>query len=144
MSFCKTTKMLKSNKRFHPRLIVADHFDSIINKINIETEAILCDQSLGEEIIYELNKTRQEQINKVKEIVKINMPQQDFDLNDFGQKWSNLMDDPLLNFEDRIDKIKQELISIDCVLLEHSKIINGLNLWITTGFYNKKDLEFLK
>jgi hypothetical protein len=135
--------MSNQNKSFHPRLIITDHFDLIINKIDIKIETLLLDQSLTKERINELNKSRQEQIYIVKEIEKINLDQQEFNLNDYDQKWSILISDPLLEFEQKIDKIKQEIISIDCVLLEQSTTVNGLNLWITSEFQNKKDLEFL-
>ncbi len=136
--------MSNQNKSFHPLLIIKDHFDSIVNKIDIKTETLLLDQSLAKERINELNKSRQEQIDKVKEIEKINLDRQEFNLNDYEQKWSILICDPLVKFGQKIDKIKQEIISIDCVLLEQPTTVNGLNLWITSEFQNKKDLEFLR
>jgi len=136
--------MSNQNKSFHPRLVITDHFDFIVNKIDIKTETLLLDQSLAKERINELNKSRQEQISKVKEIEKINLDRQEFNLNDYEQKWSILICDPLVEFEQKIDKIKQEIISIDCVLLEQPTTVNGLNLWITSEFQNKKDLEFLR
>jgi hypothetical protein len=132
------------NKSFHPRLIITDHFESIINKIDIKTETLLLDQSLTKERIDELNKARQLQIDKVNEIEKLNLPQENFNLNSFEQQWSSLIDDSSLDFETKIDQIKERLISIDCVLLEQAKTINGLNLWITARFYNKRNLEFLE
>jgi hypothetical protein len=132
------------NKSFHPRLIITEHFDSIINKIDIKTETLLQDQSLTQERIDELNRARQLQIDKVKEIEKLNLTQKDFDLNSFEQQWSLLIEDLSLDFDTKINQIKEELISIDCVLLEQAKTINGLNLWITARFYNKSNLEFLE
>ena len=136
--------MSNQNESFHPLLIITDHFDFILNKIDIKTETLLLDQSLAKERVNELNKSRQEQINKVKEIEKINLDRQEFNLNDYEQKWSILICDPLVKFGQKIDKIKQEIISIDCVLLEQPTTVNGLNLWITSEFQNKKDLEFLR
>jgi hypothetical protein len=135
--------MSNQNKSFHPRLIITDHFDFIINKIDITIETLLLDQSLTKERINELNEARQAQINKVKEIEKINLNRQEFNLTDYEKKWSILIYDPLLEFEQKIDKIKQEIISIDCVLLEQPTTVNGLNLWIMSEFQNKKNLEFL-
>ena len=41
-------------------------------------------------------------------------------------------------------QIKEELILIDCVLLEQPKSLNCLDLWITSWFYNQDNLNFLK
>ena len=49
--------------------IIVDHFDDIINQIDIKTETLLQDQSLfPEEKRNKLNKIRDEQIEKIKEI----------------------------------------------------------------------------
>ena len=131
--------MSNSNQSFNPRLIINDHFDLIINKIDIQTETLLLNQSLSKEKINELNKTRQEQIDKVREIEKFN--QSEFNLLEYEEKWSTLIDDQSLTFEQKIEKIKQELIAADCILLEQAKCINGYYLWVTSEFHNKNDLE---
>ena len=54
-----------------------------------------------------------------------------------------------------MDRIKEDLIRFDCVLLEQPKKTvwknqtllveqNPFILWITSWYYNKKDLDFLK
>ena len=49
--------------------IIVDHFDDIINQIDIKTDTLLQDQSLfPEEKRNKLNKIRDEQIEKIKEI----------------------------------------------------------------------------
>jgi hypothetical protein len=134
--------MPNSNQSFNPRLIINDHFDLIINKIDIQTETLLLNQSLSKEKINELNKTRQEQIDKLREIEQFNLS--GVNLLEYEEKWSTLIDDQSFNFEQKVEKIKQDLIAADCILLEQEKIINGFNLWITSEFYNKNDLEFLE
>ena len=100
------------------RLIINDHFDDVINQIDIKTETLLQDQSLTEDKRIKLNKIREEQIEKIKELKEINLN--------------------LLNNED------EELIHFDCVLLEQPESLNGFDLWITSWFYNEKDLKFLR
>ena len=113
-----------SNEDQNPRLFIVDHFDDIINEIDIKTETLFLDQSLTEETRNKLNKIRDEQIEKIKEIKEINL---------------NL----LQNEEEELEDL-EKLIHFDCVLLEQPKNLNGFVLWITSWFYNKENLEFLK
>ena len=113
---------LKNN--FHSHLTIIDHFDEIINKIDIKTETLLQDQSLTEEIRNKLNEIREEQIEKIKEIKEINLN--------------------LLQKNEEEEEDIEKLIHFDCVLMEPTTTLNGLVLWITSGFYNQQDLEFLK
>ena len=110
--------MSKLNKKFNQRLTLIDHFDEIINQIDIKTETLLQNQSLTEETRNKLNEIREEQIEKIKEMKEINLN--------------------LLNNED------EEIIHFDCVLLEQPESLNGFDLWITSWFYNEKDLKFLR
>ena len=137
--------MANNIQSFHPKLIIADHFALIINKIDIQNETLLCDQTLTKERIDELNRTRQEQIDKIKEIENLNLSEnRDLNLNEYEAKWAALINEPSMDFEQKVDIIKEQLISADCVLLEQPKSLNGFNLWITSEFYNKNNLAFLK
>ena len=117
--------MTKQNQ--NSPLMIVDHFDDVINKIDIKTETLFLDQSLTQEKRNKLNEIRDEQIEKIKEIKEINL---------------NL----LQNEEDEDEELDLEkLIQFDCVLLEQPKTsLNGFVLWITSGFYNQENLEFLK
>ena len=111
-----------SNEDQNPRLFIVDHFDDIINQIDIKTETVLLDQSLTQEKRNKLNEIREKQIEKIKEIKEINLN--------------------LSNNEEVSDL--EKLIHFDCVLLEQPKnSLNGIVLWITSWFYNKENLEFL-
>ena len=108
--------MTKQNQCF--QLIIIDHFDDIINQIDIKTETLFQDQSLTQETRDKLNEIREKQIEKIKEIKEINLS--------------------LLQNE------VEEIIHFDCVLLEQPKSVNGFVIWITSWFYNEKDLKFLR
>ena len=111
-------------QNLNQRLIITDHFDDIINQIDIKTETLLVKKIFSEEIRKELNKIRDEQIEKIKEIKEINLSF-------------------LQNNEEEEDL--EKLIYFDCVLLEQPKnSLNGFVLWITSGFYNRENLEFLR
>ena len=58
---------------FNSRLMIIDHFDDIINQIDIKTETLLQDQSLTEETRNKLNEIRGKQIEKIKEIKETNL-----------------------------------------------------------------------
>ena len=118
--------MSNSNKIFYSQLKIIDHFDDVINQIDIKTETLLMDQSLTEEIRKELNEIRDEQIEKIKEIKEINL---------------NLLQN---NEEEELELDLEKLIHFDCVLLEQPKSVNGYVIWITSWFYNEKDLKFLR
>ena len=108
------------------RLIIIDHFDDVINQIDIKTETLLENKIFSEEIRKELNEIRDKQIEKIKEIKEINL---------------NLLQN---NEEDELEDL-EKLIHFDCVLLEQPQnSLNGFDLWITSWFYNEKDLKFLR
>ena len=123
--------MTNENQSFEPRLIVVEHFDQIINEIDIKTETLLQDQSLTEEKRNKLNEIRDEQIEKIKEIKQINL---------------NL----LQNEKEELELELEEIINFDCVLLERPTRIGTqsrlgyFDLWITSWYYNQKNLDFLK
>ena len=114
---------------FNSRLMIVDHFDEIINQIDIKTETLLMDQSLKKKTRDKLNEIRDKQIEKIKEIKEINL---------------NLLQNDKETKEKEEEIVLEKLIHFDCVLLEQPKSLNGFYLWITSWFYNEKDLNFLR
>jgi len=138
--------MSLQNQSINPKLIIAGHFDEIINEIDIKTESLISDPSCQGETINEINDLREKQIKDLKELKELNLsnlPQQ-FNENEYRQKWSHVLDDNSLEYEHKLDQMKEELILNDCVLLKNSNQINGCVLWITSWFHNKMNLDFLK
>ena len=131
---------------FHPRLIIVDHFDEIINQIDIQTESLLVDQSLPEETKKEINALREKQIEEIKELKELNLNHllPIFNEDEYRQKWAHVIDDNSLEYKHKIDKIKERLILYDCVLLQNRRQANGCKLWISSWFHNEMNLEFLK
>ena len=157
--------MAKKFESFHPRVIIDEHFDELINRIDLNTEEIFHEKNtIGNNQIVrthlendELNELRQRQIQKLKEVNEINLKQfQNFNEEEFEKKWSSVIDNVSLRYEEKLDRIKEGIVSIDCVLLENSSkslvsvgsILtqkpNCINLWITDWFYNAENLEVLK
>jgi hypothetical protein len=132
---------------FHPQMIIVDHFDEIINQIDIKTETLLERHILTDETRNKLNKIREKQIeiiNELKEMNLVGLTSGIFNEFAYRQKWSHVIDDISLDYKEKLDKIKEESIIFDCVLLENSNLINGLEIWITSWYHNEKNLEFLK
>jgi hypothetical protein len=138
--------MTKATQSFHPQMIIVNHFDELINQIDIKTETLLLYQSLSDEERNKLNETRATQIKCIDEIKELNLSRlpQKFCEEEYSGKWSHVIDDESLEYKHKIDKIKEEIILCDCVLLENPRLINDLNLWITSWYYNEKNLDFLK
>jgi hypothetical protein len=145
---CFLEEQMATNNQsfFHPRLIIVDHFDEAINQIDIKTETILLDQALSLEMRNEFNDLREKQIEKIDEIKELNLSHlpQKFNEEEFRQKWSHVVDDDSLEYRHKIDRIKEEIILYDCVLLDNPKSVNGCILWITSWFHNERDLDFLR
>ena len=134
--------MKKQNQSF--RLIIVDHFDEIINQIDIKTETLLEQEAnLNKKSKLDsgtdnrrncLNEIRETQIKQIKEIKEKN-------LNLLNEKETKeLEEDDSLD----LDKIKEKLIHFDCVLLEKPNSLKGFDLWITSVFYNQENIEFLR
>ena len=139
--------MSNQHKSFHPRLIITDHFDGMINHIDVITETLLVDKSFTEEKRNELNEMREKQIEKLKEIEKLNLSRlpQEIDEDEYRQKWLHILEDKSLDYYQKLDLIKKELILIDCILFEQPKnLINGLDLLVLSWYYDAENFDFLE
>ena len=139
------SKMSLQNQSFHPQLIIVDHFDDLINRIDIHTEFVLEDQSLTEREKIEINDVRAKQIEEINEMkeLSLNHLSPHFNEDEYSQKWAHVMDDNSLEYKNKIDVIKEEIILEDCVLLGNPNQINAFDCWLTSWFHNEKNLEFL-
>ena len=96
------------HQNFQPRLIIADHFDEIINQIDVKTETLLENQIFTEETRNELNAMRERQVDKLKELKDLNLnhlPRQ-IDEAKFREKWSHVIEDNSLEYKQKTDKTK--------------------------------------
>ncbi len=148
-----------ANDAYNPRKMIGDHFIRIIDKISEQTNSELIILNLKyaitpetianpddqKELISrqnELKKLRNEQIKKVNEIAYLNVI--DFKEDEFKTKRTTLINNPSLDEEQKFEKILEEIISYDCILLEQAKVKNGLDLWTTPWFSNRRNRKFLE
>ncbi len=139
--------MTEKNQNFSPRLMIIDHFDDMISQIDIKTEALLeSGKKTSKDSQKKLNDLREKLIEKIKELKELNLSHLPENINEekYAQKWAHVIDDKSLDYKQKADEIKEELILVDCVLLENPDEKNGINLWITAWFHNEKSVAFLK
>ena len=144
--------MSHENLFYHPRLIINEHFDKILNQIDVKTELLLAKPEIRnqKEVEVDLNETRKRQIEMLKEIERLNfnhLTKFDFE-NEYDQIWSSVLDENVLSYEQKkelySERIRERIIKYDCVLFENAKLSNGLDLWIMPWSYNQMNLEFFK
>jgi hypothetical protein len=123
--------MSNSNRKFFSRLLIINHFDNVINQIDIRTETLLQDKSLTKETRDKLNEIRKKQIEKIEEIMEIN-------LNHLKNK------EKTEGLEEDDEIALERLIHFDCVLLERPKSLNGLVLTITSWYFNQNNFQMLR
>ncbi len=123
---------------FKIRLIIAEHFDKLKNKIDINTETLFdTNRQMNESRRNEINTIRDNQIKKLDEIEREN-----FSLCFSTNKPVLLLND--VNIELNLEKLKEDiLISRDCILLDDENLINKTSLWIVPFFVSKVNMEFL-
>ncbi len=136
------------HKSFNPRVIIVDHFDDVTNKIDIRTETILHEKSqfLSEKRQQFLNKLRQTFLDKIDQVKEKNLSlfTSNNDEEAFNLKWNHVIESDQLEFEQKIEKLKEDLISFDCIVISDEKCALDIALWITPWYYNEKSLGILK
>jgi hypothetical protein len=100
--------------------IINDHFNQIINKGKNPDK---------------------DQIEKIKEIKENNLKKLD---NVDNERLKLIKENFSLDEQQKIDRIKEEIIKEDCVILEDPKQSKRSILCLSSWFYNQKDLEFIQ
>ena len=121
------------------RLILAEHFDKLKNKIDINTETLFdTNRQMDEKRQNEINTIRDTQLKKLDEIERENVS-----LCSVTNKLELLLLNDV-DIEQNEEKLKEDiLISSDCILLDDENLINKTSLWIVPFFVSKVNLEFL-
>jgi len=129
---------------FHPNLLISDHFENVINQIDIATE-IQLEKALNIDETNQLNLLRDNQIKIIKEILKMHLTKLGkYSKEQHMQISFQVLNNPSLKNEEKVDLIKEKIIDTDCLIIENSPTISKLSLWIVPWFYNSQSLEFIK
>jgi hypothetical protein len=136
------------HKSFNAKVIIVDHFDDIKNQIDIRTETILHEKChiLSENKQQFLNKLRQTFLDRIDQVKEKNLSlfTSNNDEEAFNLKWSHVIESDQLEFEHKIESLKEDLISFDCVVISDEKCALGVELWITPWYFNEKSLGILR
>ena len=140
--------MQASNKTFNPRLIITDHFGKIRNQIDVMTETLIHERrhSADQSFLADINAIRSEQLVKIDEIEQENLTKWlNFDQEEFEQHWSGLIDDTSIDYDQKVDKMKEDLLQSDCVLVEEDSLVAPRSsLWIMPFFVNETNRNISK
>ena len=100
--------------------------DEIKNQIDVKTETLISQNNNKESEI--LNDLRSEQLEAIEEIKKKNLSHVDFDEDAYKTKWTHIIDDSTLTFDQKIDIIKGAVILYDCVLIDDANFKSNISL----------------
>jgi hypothetical protein len=136
------------HKSFNPKVIIVEHFDEIKNQIDIRTETILHEKSHipSQNRQQFLNKLRQTFLDRIDQ-VKGKSFSKFASYNDeeaFKTKWNHVIESDQLEYEQKIESLKEDLISFDCIAISDEKCALGVALWITPWYFNEKSLGILR
>jgi hypothetical protein len=136
------------HKSFNPKVIIVDHFDEVKNQIDIRTETIRHEKShiLSENRQQFLNKLRQTFLDRIDQFKEKNLSKfASINYEEaFNLKWSHVIESDQLEFEQKIEKLKDDLISFDCIVISDEKCALGVALWITPWHFSEKSLDILR
>ena len=136
------------HKSFNPKVIIVDHFDEVKNQIDIKTETILHEKShiLSENKQQFLNKVRQTLLDRIEQVKEKNFSIFTSYNNEeaFKLKWNHVIESDQLEYEHKIENLKEDLISFDCIVISDEKCALGVALWITPWYFNEKSLGILR
>ena len=136
------------HKSFNPKVIIVEHFDEVKNQIDIRTETILHEKKhiLSDNRKQFLNKLRQTFLDRIDHVKEKNLSlftsfndEEALKLN-----WSHIIESDQLEYEQKIEKLKEDLISFDCIVISDEKCALGVALWITPWYFNEKSLGILR
>ena len=136
------------HKSFNPKLIIVDHFGEVTNQIDIRTETILHEKrhSLSENRKHFLNKVRKTFLDRIDQVKEKNLSLITLYNGEeaFKTKWSHVIESDQLEFEQKIESLKEGLISFDCIVISDEQCALGVALWVTPWYFNEKCLNILR
>jgi hypothetical protein len=136
------------HKSFNPKVIIVDHFDDLKNQIDIRTETILHEKRniLSENRQQFLNKLRQTFLDRIDQVKEKNFSlfTSNNDEEAFQTKWRHVIESDQLEYEQKIESLKEDLISFDCIVISDDKCALDVALWITPWYFNEKSLDILR
>ena len=129
---------------FNINLIIDEHFNKIINQLDIYIEKLILDTNPDEAYLKELNSIRAKQILQIEAVKQFNLQSRDFTEEAFLAKWDHLIQNESMDYDAKMDFIKSDLIKHDCVLIEDLQVKSKMALWILRWFNTSANLKLLR
>jgi hypothetical protein len=115
-------------KKFNPCKIIESHFDSIFNEINYRTDEILKNRLVNPKTNQKINATRKRRLDAANEMKKNNLILfQAFRDEENFEKFNSIIDNALLNLEQKVEAIKRKIVLFDFF---HLNSTNDFNIGI--------------
>jgi hypothetical protein len=136
------------DESFNPKVIIEDHFDEVKNQIDIRTVTFLHEKShiLSENRQQFLNQQRQMILDKIDQVKEKNLSlfTSFNDEEAFYLKWNHVIESDQLEYEQKMESLKEDLISFDCIEISDEKCALDVALWITPWHFSEKSLDILR
>ena len=126
---------------YNVNLIIADHYDKIINRIDIHTEKLII--NLNEDTkIQAINDERRELIQRITQIKEQTLTANANTQESFDLKWAELISDTSVAYAYKLDVFKSDLIRTDCVIMKDLKFLSEISTWLMPCYMRERDLAF--
>ena len=133
---------------YNQNMLIEEHFDLIQNQIDIVTEEeinrLRVSGISSEKAIQQINELRKSQLRQVEQIKKFNFDHNKRTQEEFYAKWRSLIENKSIEYGDKLDILKTDLIVQDCVTLKNPVCQSKITLLLFGWYVNKKGLTLLK
>ena len=126
---------------YSPDYIIDDHFSRLINDIDIETEQLILFLKGDPTFNSIINDLRQTHIQQIEALKKLNMASNEFTTESFNAKWADVIDNEFIEYEDKLDIMKHDLIKQDCVIMKDPRLCPRTTLWLFGWYVNKPAVQ---
>ena len=136
---------------YNVNLIIVDHYDTIINHLDIHIEKLIArcirhsSKKGGLNVdpqIQRINDERRELIQRITQIKEQTLAANANTQESFDLKWAELISDTSVAYAYKLDLFKSDLIRTDCVLMKDLKSRSNISMWIMPCFMSDRDLAF--
>ena len=134
-----------SDEKFDANYIIEDHFDAIINQLDIHVEEAIIDMNREEEI-HKINKLRSELLLEISIIKNFNLTFNASLHAELERDWQRLLSNKSIKYLNKLETIKKDLIRKDCVLMTNSGSNKcQFSIWIFNSYSSStKHVNFLR
>jgi hypothetical protein len=133
-----------SDEKLDAKYIIEDHFDAIINQLDIHVEEAIIDMNHEQEI-HKINKLRSELLLEISIIKDFNLTFNASSHAELERDWQRLLNNKSIRYSNKLETIKKDLIKKDCILMTNSGSKSQFSIWILNSYSSStKHVNFLR